>query len=132
MRQADAEFVEVEHADAHEDGDAEVLAVAREADFAADIVAEGLGFDLFQGGVGRACGCARADVVVGDETLSLCGDDGSFDDLDDGADEFAAKIDGGGANAALGELAFYIRFLAAAGGGGKLYGGAPDVKAGIL
>ena len=94
----------MEDAYADEDGYAEVLLPAGDADLAAYVHADGHGLDLFDGRLYSAHHRTIAYVGVGDDMLALSGHDGGLENFRKDVQEFPAKVYSHRANAFLGQL----------------------------
>ena len=71
MPQSHAQFVKVQHAHRHIYGNAQMLAAAGNANFAAHVKARCLCYKLLQSSVGSARNRARADVGFRNNALAL-------------------------------------------------------------
>jgi len=96
MGHPNRDFIEVEHSNPEVDGDAEVLAVPGDADFAADVESDCFGGDLFQRRVSRSGDRSFTDMVGAHQALTLGGHHRPLDDFLQRRQVFAAEIDSHG------------------------------------
>lgn len=113
MCQTDCDFVQMQNTDSGIDRNANMLSMARNADLTADMKPCGTTGDLFQRRMGSTCDRACADMIFVDQPLTLCGNDGTLDDLLDHIEIPAAEVNCRRTNTTLKQtIAFYLLFFA--------------------
>lgn len=93
VRETDRYFIEMKDTDTSIDGYANMLVVTRETDLAADVQTRRTAGDLFERRVRGTRDGTCSDMIFVDETLSLCGNNGTLDDLLHDIEIPTAKID---------------------------------------
>lgn len=81
VRETDRHFIEMKDTDTCIDSNANMLVVTRDADLTADMQTHRTTGDLFERRMRGTCNGTCSDMIFVDEALSLCGNDGTLDDL---------------------------------------------------